>query len=135
MPINGPLARYSSHIGASLRHKLLYTCGKFILTLCRKFGTPLRGQARHKTGEFHQVRNPEQRAPLSYENFRIGRGDVGPLRRNGANCPVVDAQQETLAGPVIAFADADKLPAAEGMEGMSYADKVRRSGESVCIWR
>jgi hypothetical protein len=35
----------------------------------------------------------------------------------------------------MAFADADKLPAAEGMEGMGYADKVRRSGGSVCISR
>jgi hypothetical protein len=70
---------------------------------------------------------------LSHENFRIRRGDVGPLRRNGANGSVVDAQQESLAGPVIAFPDADKLPAAEGMEGMGYPDKMRRSGGSVCI--
>ena len=130
-----PTIALVSHTLASLRHKLLYISGKVLLTSFRKFGTPLRGQARHKTGEFHQVRNPEQRAPLSHENFRIGRGDVGPLRRNGANGSVVDAQQESLAGPVIAFADADKLPAAEGMEGMGYANKVRRSGGSVCIWR
>jgi hypothetical protein len=31
------------------------------------------------------------------------------------------------------FADADKLPAAEGMEGMSDANKVRRSGGNLCI--
>ena len=90
---------------------------------------------RHKTGEFHQVRNSEQRPPLAHEDFRIRRSEVGPLQRNGANGCVVHTQQESLAGPVIAFADADKLPAAEGMEGVGYADKVRRSGGNVCIWR
>jgi hypothetical protein len=60
---------------------------------------------------------------------------VAVLRRNGANGSVVHTQQESLAEPVIAFADADKLPAAEGMEGMGYADKVRRSAGNVCISR
>jgi hypothetical protein len=70
---------------------------------------------------------------LSHEDFRLRRSDVGPLRRNGANGAVVHTQQESLAGPVTAFADADKLPAAKGMKGMGYADKVRRSGGNVCI--
>jgi hypothetical protein len=94
---------------------------------------PLRGQARHKAGEFHQVRNSEQRSPLSQKDFRIRRCDIGPLRWNGANGSVVHTQQESPAGPVTAFADADKLSALEGMEGMSDADKVRRSGGNLCI--
>jgi hypothetical protein len=61
---------------------------------------------------------------LSHEDFRIRRSDVGPLQRNGANGSVVHTQQESLAGPVIAFADADELPASKRMEGMSYADKM-----------
>jgi hypothetical protein len=85
---------------------------------------PLRGQAGHKTGQFHQVRDSEQRPPLPHEDFRIRRGDVGPLRRNGANRAVVHTQQESLAGPVTAFADADEPLASERMEGVSYADKM-----------
>ncbi len=33
----------------------------------------------------------------------------------------------------MAFADADKLPAAKGMERMNYADKMRGTGGNVCI--
>jgi hypothetical protein len=90
---------------------------------------------RHKTGEFNQVRDPEWRAPLPHDNFGIRGNHVGPLRWNRANGAVVDAQQNSLAGPVIALADADELPAAEWVEGMGYADKLRRSGGNVCIPR
>src|ERR1700722_7010085 len=122
-----------SYVVASLRHKLLYICGVFTLTFCRIFGTPFRRQARHQTGEFHQVRNSEQRPPLSHEDFEIRRSHVGPLRRNRANGSVVHTQQKSLAGPVMAFADADKLPPAKGMERMNYADKMRGTGGNVCI--
>jgi hypothetical protein len=55
------------------------------------------------------------------------------LRWNGANGPIVDAQQQPLAGSIIAFADAGELTAGERMEGMGYADKLRRSGGKACI--
>jgi hypothetical protein len=64
---------------------------------------------------------------LPHDNLRIGSGNVGPLRRNGANRAVVDAQQEPLAVPVIALANAGERSAGERMEGMNYADKLRRS--------
>jgi hypothetical protein len=96
---------------------------------------PLQGQACHKTGECHQVRNSEQRPALSDEDFRIRRSNVGPLRRNGANGSVVHTQQEALAGPVTTFSDANELLASERMKGMSDADKMRRSGGDVCILR
>ena len=70
---------------------------------------------------------------MPHDDFRIRRGNVGPFRRNGANGFIVDTQQETLAGPVIALADADELPVAERMERMGYADKLRRSGGKACI--
>jgi hypothetical protein len=117
--------RYTSYGAALLRHKLLYARGRFTLTFHWGFGTLLRGQTRHKTGEFHQVRNSEQRPPLSHKDFRIRHRNVSPLRRNGATGSVVHTQQESLAGPVMAFADADELLASERMEGVSYADKVR----------
>jgi hypothetical protein len=89
----------------------------------------------HKTGKTYEVDNPEKRPALSHDDFRIRARSIGPLRRNRANRSVIDAQQEPLAGPVIALADADKLPTGERMEGMGYADKLRRSGGKVCILR
>jgi hypothetical protein len=35
------------------------------------------------------------------------------------------AQQQPLAGSVVAFADAGELTVGERMEGMGYADKLR----------
>jgi len=81
----------------------------------------------------HQVHNPEERPSLSHDDFGVRRGNVGSLRRNRANRSVIDAQQESLAGPVMTFADADEPLAAERMEGMGYADKLRRSDRNVCI--
>lgn len=72
---------------------------------------------------------------MPHDNFEVRGHNVSPLRRNRANPSVVDAQQESLAGPVVAFADADELPAGKRMEGMGYADKLRRSGGKVCILR
>jgi len=106
---------------------LLYRCGKFILTIARAPNPPLRGKTLHKLGKFHQVCEPQKRPPLPNENVRIDSGDVGPLRRNRANHSVVDTQQEPLAVPVIAFANADELAAGERMEWMHYQHKLRRS--------
>ena len=83
--------------------------------------TPGQGKARHKAGEMHQVHNPEERPPLSHDDFGVGRGNVGPLRRNGANRSVIDAQQEALAATVMTLADADELSTAEWVKGMRYA--------------
>jgi hypothetical protein len=55
------------------------------------------------------------------------------LRWNGANGPITDAQQQPLAGSVVAFADAGELTVGEMMEGMGYADKLRRSGGQARI--
>jgi hypothetical protein len=87
----------------------------------------------HKTGKTYEVDNPKKRSPLPDNDFKIRSSGVGPLRRNRANRAVIDAQQKPLAGPVIAFADADKLPASERMEGMGYADKLRRNDGKICI--
>jgi hypothetical protein len=70
---------------------------------------------------------------LPHGDFRIRFAHIGPLRWHGAEALVVDAQQETLAGAVIALANADELPATEWMEGMSYADKLRRGINKACI--
>src|ERR1700677_4987904 len=98
-------------------------CGKIILTNGSGLRTPLQGEAFHKLGEINQVRDPKRRAPLPHDDFGIRSDHVGPLRRNRTNGAVVDAQQKSLAGSVIALTDADELPAAERMEGMGYPDK------------
>ena len=78
-------------MSSSSRLFLLYICGKFIITIVRALGVPRRGKARNKLGELHQVHEPHKRSPLPHDNLRIGGGDVGPPRRNGANRVVVDA--------------------------------------------
>jgi hypothetical protein len=94
---------------------------------------PLPGKTRHQAGELQQVLDSKQGAPSPHHDFRIRGDQVGPLRRYGANGPVVDAQQQPLAGSVVTFADADERTIGERMEGMGYADKLRRSGRKVCI--
>ena len=96
-------------------------------------GTPPRRKLLDKTGQPHKVDNPKKRTPSPYDDFRIRGRNVSPLRRNGANRAVIDAQQEPLAGPVMAFADADELPVGERMEGVGHADKLRRSDGKVCF--
>ncbi len=96
---------------------------------------PPRRKLLDKTGQPHQVDNPKKRPPSPHDDLRIRGRNVGPLWGNRANRAVVDAQQEPLAGPVMAFADADELPVGKRMEGMSHADKLRRSDGMVCFRR
>ena len=93
----------------------------------------MRGEACHEASKLHQVRDCEQRTFLPYGDFRIRFAHICPLRWHGAESLVVDAQQETLAGAVIALANADELLPTEWMEGMSYADKLRRGINKTCI--
>jgi hypothetical protein len=106
---------------------------KISLQLIGALSSPVRGEACHEASKLHQVRYREQRSFLPHGDFRIRLAHIGPLRGNGAEALVVDAQQETLAGAVIALANADELPATEWMEGMSYADKLRRGINKACI--
>ncbi len=96
---------------------------------------PPRRKLLDKTGQPHEVDNPKKHPPSPHDDLRIRGRNVGPLWRNRANRAVVDAQQEPLAGPVMAFADADELPVGERMEGVGHADKLRRSDGMVCFRR
>jgi len=89
----------------------------------------------NKTGKLDEVHNPKKRPLLPDDGFGIRGSSVGPLRRNRANRAVIDTQQEPLAGPVIAIADADELPTGIRMEGVGYAHKLCRSDGNVCILR
>ena len=97
---------------------------------------PPRRKLLDKTGQPHKIDNPKKRPPAPHDDLGIRGRSVGPLWGNRANCAVVDAQQEPLAGPVMAFADADEPPVGERMEGVGHADKLRRSDGKVCFpWR
>ena len=107
-----------------------YICGRIILTV---HGAPPNRELLDKTGEPHEIHDSEKRPALPDEDLRIRGGNVGPLRRNRANRAVIDTQQKPLARPVMAFADADELPAGEWMKGVSHADKLRRGDGKVCF--
>jgi len=103
------------------------------LHIIRGSVAPFRGKACHETGEPHQVDDAKERPPLSHEDFRIRGREVCPLRGNGANGGICDAQQESLAVAVVALAYADEPLSAERVEGMGDAHKVRWSVRSGCI--
>lgn len=115
-----------------LRHLLPYTCGIVPFTQVKR-PWPLPGQARHQAGERQQVLDEKQGAASPQGDFSGRRHQVGPLRRHGADDPVLDAQQQSLAGSIVTFADAYKKPAGERVEGVGYADKLRRGSDKVCI--
>jgi len=83
--------------------------------------------------ELHQVGDSEDRSALPDGYRGIGCDDVRPLRRDGANSPGIDLQQEPLPIPVVPLADAGELPPAERVERMHYAYKMRGYCRSVCI--
>ena len=98
-------------------------------------GAPPSRELLDETGKPQEIHKSEKRPPMSDEDLKIRGYNVGPLRRNRANRAVVDAQQEPLARPVMAFADADELPPGERMKGVNHADKLRRSDGNVCFLR
>ena len=118
--LHGLSCRYST----PLRHYLPYICGRIILTHHESASPTASRSTRRQAPSVH---DPKERAPLSDDNVGIRGGSVGPLRRNRANRAVIDAQQQPLAEPIIAFADAHELPPGDRMKRMGHADKLRRS--------
>src|SRR5882672_9825657 len=96
---------------------------------------PDRRETRRSHSIASNIEHTKQTAPEieTHTDFRIRSDRVCPLRWNGANGPIIDTQQQPLAGAVIAFANAGELTAGERMEGIGYADKLRRSGGKACI--
>jgi hypothetical protein len=76
--------------------------------------------------EFQQIRHAEERTILAYDDLRIGSNEIRPLRRNRADRDIIDPDQETSSVTVVSLADASDLPAAERMERMRDAQKMRR---------
>ena len=109
-----------------MRRNLPYTSS----TTSERFAS---AEAGHKSREFLQVCDPEKRARLSHDDFRIRGNEVRPLPRNGANGLLVDPQQEPHAVSVVPLTHADELLSVEWMERMRYAYKARGSDGRTCI--
>ena len=90
------------------------------------------GQARHQGRELKQIRQAKKRATLPNDDFRIRAFRIGPLRRNGANCLVIDAQQKSLARSVGSLTDADEISPTERMKWVCYPHKLRQSRRRGC---
>ena len=110
----------------------LYRCGRIHLTFIRAGSPGVAAELGNQLRELHQVGDSEDRSALPDGDRGIGHDDVRPLRRDGADSPGIDLQQEPLAVPVIPFADAGELPPAERVERVRYAYKMRGSCRSVC---
>ena len=91
----------------------------------------MRGHASHEAGQFHQVCDQEQGTALSHDDLRIGGDGVRPLRRNGTDCAVIEAQQQAPAVPVVSLADTDGDPSAKRMKGVGYKNLMRGSEGNV----
>src|ERR1044071_6664219 len=111
----------------------LYDSGIIHLTIARAASPSVMAEVRHQLRQIHQVGDPSDSSALPDGARGIGCDDVRPLRRDGANSPGIDLQQEPLAVPVVPFADASKLPPAEWVERMRYAYKMRGYCRSICI--
>jgi hypothetical protein len=110
---------------------LAYTCGVFSFTLHR--ASSLLHQSAHEFGEFKKIDDRDYRAPVPQGPLWIGCHFVRPLRWHRANGIVVDLQQQPRAVPIVPLADADKLPAAERVEGVRHPHKMRCLRGSGCI--
>ena len=112
-----------------------FTCAAQLALHIIVLGTPQAppdNKARHKTFEFHQVHDAQERTAPAHDQLWVGGDDVCPLQRNRADGRLVELLQESLAVSVVPLADADELLSAERVERMRYAHKVRRSSRRVC---
>jgi hypothetical protein len=110
----------------------LYGRGRNYLTFIRAASPGVAAEIGNQLRELHQVGDSEDRSALPDGDRGIRHDDVRPLRRDGADSPGIDLQQEPLAVPVVPFTDAGELPPAERVERMRYAYKMRGSCRSVC---
>jgi hypothetical protein len=86
-----------------------------------------------EASEFQQIRQAEERLLPTDDNLWVRRHAIRPLRRNRANSYLIDLQQEPSAIPGIPLAYARQLLAAERMEWVRDAHKMRRCIGNTCI--
>lgn len=105
-------------------------CGVICLT---PEGLPLLLQkTRHKVGELNEISDLKRRPTLAQDDLRVGRDNVGPLRRHRADAIVVGAQQQPLPVAIVAFADADELSSAERVKRVDNAHKALTCVRRAC---
>jgi hypothetical protein len=121
-------------------HVPAVACGVFSLTYTAEF--PLHSLRRlhrltfaqllYQPGEFQQIHHAKECTLRADNDLRIRSNEICPLRRNRADDPLIDLQQEPSARPVVPLAHARELLAAEGMEWVRDAHKTRRCDRSAC---
>ena len=84
-------------------------------------------------GEFQQVSYAEQRPLPAQDDLGIRYNNVGPLRWNRANRPVIHLEEQRHAVAVIPVANAGQLPAAKRMERMRHTHKTGGCVRNRCI--
>lgn len=93
-------------------------------------GTP--PEAIDQSGERHEVDDAKARASTTENHLDVGRGEVCPLRGNGADDLLVDLQQESHAEAVVPSTDTKQRSLVEGMERVRDADKTHQRDGTVC---
>jgi hypothetical protein len=83
--------------------------------------------------QLDEIREAQGRSSVAHNDLRIGRDQVCPLRRNGANGRPINLQQQALPVAVVALAHAGELLPTERVERVGYTDKAHRSGGKACI--
>ena len=100
------------------------TCGVFSFTFAAEFTLHSicllhcipSSQLLNQSGELPQIRHAEERPLLANDKLRVRCHEIRPLRWNRADGRLIDVQYEPSAIPVVPFAHARELLAAEGME-------------------
>ncbi|ESX09826.1 hypothetical protein X767_32745 [Mesorhizobium sp. LSJC264A00] len=72
----------------------------------------------HHAGQFHQVRNQKERAPVARDNFWINAHKISPLRGKRPYGAIVGLQQQAFALQVTSLTNAGQLPSEKGMKLM-----------------
>lgn len=75
--------------------------------------------------KLEKIRDSRNPTTVSNDHLRIRPDLVRPLRRYRVDGLSVALQQQPRAVPVVPLADADKLPAAERVEGVRHTHKTR----------
>jgi hypothetical protein len=70
---------------------------------------------------------------VTHDDFWVQAHEIGPLRRNRPHGGAVSLQQETLAVPVVSFADAGKLSPEQWVKRMRHPHKLQRRIRRICI--
>jgi hypothetical protein len=106
--------------------------GVFTFTYAAKFSLHDHAAARgavlanlvHQSRQFQCIGHPEECAPLTEDDLRIGSSEIRPLRRNRADRDFIDSEQQAPSVPVVSLTHARQFLAVKRMERMRDAHKM-----------